>query len=120
MRVTKLVNQQNERVQMGTPEQYEHVDYLRIIRELHRNKQFQTADNVDVFDKNQHDSIIWRNCLCIRSECLPRFFPNINLAEIVDELEKKGVLQVGKDSRAKQIFKLGGKRFYVIPLKYLT
>lgn len=115
-----LVTKQNERVKMGTPEQFENIDYWRKICELYRNKQFCTADSADNFDKNQHDSVLHDNCLYFRGECLSRFFPNISLKEIVDELERKGVLQAGRDKKTKQIFRLKGMRFYVIPLAYLT
>lgn len=117
--LTILVKQQDERVQMGAPEQFEDTDYWKIIRELYKSKKFRIADNVDTFDKKQHDSVIFRNCLYFRGECLERFFPNMNPAEIAVELERKGVLQVGKDAKTKQISRLNGLRFYVIPLKYL-
>lgn len=118
--LTILVKHQNERVRMGVPEQFEDTDYWKIIRELYKSKQFRIADNVDTFDKKQHDSVRFRNCLYFRGECLDRFFPNMNHAEIVVELEQKGVLQLGKDAKTKQISKLRGLRFYVISLKYLT
>lgn len=115
-----LVTKQNERVKMRASEQFEDVDYWKIISELYRNKQFRTADSVDNFDKWQHDSVIYRNCLYFRGECLTRFFPNINPEEIIGELKRKGVLQLGTENKTKQIFRLKGMRFYVIPLKYLT
>ena len=115
-----LVTKQNERVQMGAPEQFEEIDYWKIIRELYRSKQFRTADSVDNFDKNQHDSVIYRKCLYFRSECLARFFPDMKPADIAAELELKGILQVGSQNKTKQISKLKGMRFYVIPLNYLN
>ncbi len=118
--LTKLVKRQNERVEMGAPEQFEMVDYWRIICELYRNNQFHTADKVDDFDKNQHDSVIVKDCLYFRRECLKGFFPNENPEDIIKGLEQKGILQAGKNAKTKQISKLNGMRFYVIPLKYLT
>lgn len=114
-----LVTKQDKRVKMGTLEQFGKIDYWREICELYRNQQFRTADSVDVFDIGQHDSVVYRDCLYFRSECLVKFFPNINPKEVACELERKGVLQVGKDRKTKQIFNLRGMRFYVIPLNYL-
>ncbi len=117
--LTKLVRQQNERVKMGVPERSIEVDYWSIMRGLYKNKQFHTADDVEVFDKNQHDSVIRDNCLYFRRECLKGFFPNENPKDIIKGLEQKGILQAGKNAKTKQISKLNGMRFYVIPLKYL-
>lgn len=118
-----LVTKQDERVKMRASEQFENIDYWRKIRELYRNKQFRTADSVKNFVEWQHDSVIHRDCLYFRSECLARFFPNMSPKEIAEELERKGVLQVGNDrrnrTRTKQISRLKGMRFYVIPLAYL-
>lgn len=114
-----LVTKQDERVKMRASEQFENIDYWRKIRELYRNKQFCTADSAKNFDRRQHDSVIHRDCLYFRSECLARFFPNTCPKEIAEELERKGVLQAGKDRRTKQISGLKGMRFYVIPLTCL-
>ncbi|MBD5449740.1 MAG: hypothetical protein HDR28_06225 [Lachnospiraceae bacterium] len=116
----QLVTEQNERVQMGAPKQFENKDYWKIIRELYRNKQFCTADSANNFVEWQHDSVIHRDCLYFRGECLAKFFPNISPQEIASELKRKGVLQAGKDANTKQISILRGLRFYVIPLQYLT
>lgn len=118
--LTKLIRQQNERVQSGIPKQFANVDYLRAIRELYISKQFHTAYNIAAFDETHHDSVIWKECLWFRGECLNRFFPDINPTEIISELEQKNILQVGKDKKTKQLHLLKGKRFYVIPLRYLT
>lgn len=118
--LTKLIRQQNERVQSGIPKQFTNVDYLRTIRELYISKQFHTAYNIAAFDETHHDSVIWKECLWFRGECLNRFFPDINPKEIISELEQKNILQVGKDKKTKQLHLLKGKRFYVIPLRYLT
>ncbi len=115
-----LARKQDERVQRGMPEQYESRDYWKEIRKLYREKQFRIVENIDDFGVEQHDGVIYRDCLYFRRECLARFFPTANLSEIIDDLERHKVLARGNQKKTKQVYRLNGLRFYVIPLKYLT
>lgn len=114
-----LIKQQNERVQMGMTGQYANVDYWKEIRELYREKQFRIADGIDDFVTEQYDGVVHRDCLYLRRDCFARFFPTANLSEVIDDLEQQGALQKGRQKRTKQINKLNGMRFYVIPLSKL-
>ena len=118
--LTILVERQNERVQMGMSKQYANMDYWKEFHDLYRKKKFRIADSIDIFDREQHEGIIYRNCLYFRRECLDRFFPTANLTEVIDDLERQGVLQKGREKRSKQISKLNGMRFCVVPLGYLN
>ncbi|HBA51126.1 MAG TPA: hypothetical protein DCZ91_25670 [Lachnospiraceae bacterium] len=117
--LTALVQQQDGKVSQETSGKVESKNYWECIRTLYKNGQFSVADNVDSFNKALYDGVIHNNCLCLRREKLAGYFPEADIEDIVDELVSKGVLEVGKNNRTKQISALNGSRFYVIPLGVL-
>lgn len=114
-----LVEQQNERVMGNKSTKFEQEDYLQRIRTLYNAGQMSIASDVETFDKEHHDGLLYSNGLCLRRNRLSAYFSESTTEEIVDFLEEQGVLETGRNSRTKQISKLGGMRFYVIPLNKL-
>jgi len=117
--LTALVQQQDERVFQETSRKEESKNYWECIRALYKNRQLSVADSAKCFDKDLNDGVIHNNILYLRREKLSEYFPEADISDIADELASQGVLEVGKNSRTKQISVLRGMRFYAIPLKYL-
>lgn len=116
--LNELINKQNLRVQENVFEQPTVSDYLHYIKKMYINGSLPYARDVKNFNQKLHAGVLYKDCLCIRGEWLSKTF-SVNAAEIAKDLYAKSALLSGKDTYAKQISKLKGKRFYFIPLDKL-
>ena len=114
-----LIKQQNERVTGEQPEMNNAKNHLQQIRMLYKSGQLSIAKDTLTFDKDRHDGLLYRNKLYLRGNKISVYFPESSINEIADSLVKQGALEIGKVSRTKQISRLKGLRFYVIPLSKL-
>ncbi len=115
--LTQLIKKQDQRVRqkaLGGSK-----CFLDCIRELYRNESLMIADNTEKFREEMHDGVIFKSCLCLRGKCFKKYFPQVDLADIVNDLIANDALECGKQSSAKQIYSLKGKRFYFIPIECL-
>ncbi len=118
--LTVLVQAQEERVSQKQYSEPETANYLTRIRTMYKGDCFIIADCTKLYIEGQHDGIIHKDCLWLRSKTLGEHFPTTSLADITASLLAQGALRTGKNSRTKQINGLKGKRFYAIPLNKLN
>ncbi len=118
--LTALVRQQDEKVSPKALKKVESMSYWETIQALYKDGQLSIAQGIETFDKERDDGVIHNKSLYLRGDKLSVYFPQADISDIVDELESKCVLELGKKNRTKQISALGGMRFYVIPLVYLS
>ena len=57
--------------------------------------------------------------LCLRGKCLKRLYPNGSLQAAINQWRRDGILEAGGQNPTKQIFSLGGKRFFFFLLEHL-
>lgn len=114
-----LIQEQDKRVQQKIPGQAETMDYLAQIRSMCFSGKLSIAGNPARFLEEHHDGVIHLKRLYLRKEGLSKVFPDKDIKEVVSSLIAQGVLETGKDNSTKQINRLKGKRFYVIPLSKL-
>ncbi len=118
----KLIREQQSRLK---PDESEtgNMDYLYLIRKLYKNKIFRLADNIEQFNCNKHDGLIYYECLCLRGKMLDKRlkkeFPSFNHQEAVTALLDKNALKRCKNKNTVQISQLNGLRFYAIYLDKL-
>lgn len=116
----QLVRQQNQRVGFGNmPGKVVSTDYFTCLRSLYKDGKLSIAPNINKFNQNLHNGLIYDNRLYIRRKAFSIFFPQDNVDEIITTLLDEGILEKGINKHSKQISKLNGMRFYVIPLKHL-
>ena len=109
-------------------EQSANVDFLKLICELYKNNKFRLAESVEKFNPDEHDGLLYYNCLCLRrnnlEEIIHRVFSNnIQIKDVIESLAKKQALKQVKDKRTVKIStlkkELGALRFYAIWLNML-
>ena len=118
--LTRLVMQQDRRVQKKQTEASKVQNYLGHIRELYTSGQLTIASDTKQFDERQHDGLLHRNRLYLRGNRLLAYFPGLTIEDIADALDDQGALETGTKARTKQISSLNGMRFYVIPISRLN
>lgn len=119
--LTKLVKAQDKRTLPNTMEKENkpgNVDYYELIRMWYKEDSFDLAKNADRL-KN-HDGIIHKELLCLRSEKLLQKIQKVvstaTLNDVRRTLIAKGALKQDGEGKGIQI---GKKRFYAIPLEKL-
>lgn len=124
--VVRLVHDQQNRYESSKSET-ENVDYLKLVRKLYRKGKFRLADSADAFRPEEHDGLIYYECLCLRRKSLEKRLhkvsPDIKIDNVVDTLIGKNALKLVKDKRTVKISTLnksvGARRFYAINLDML-
>jgi hypothetical protein len=118
-----VVIEQNDRVNQVTRTN-PNVNYLAMIGTLFRTKRFQLVESVKDFVVKEHDGIIHKEHLYLRSDKLMKRIRTIESTAEFDEvlncLKTHNALKTGSKSNSKQIH--GGRRnlrFYVIKLAML-
>lgn len=118
--LTTLIQAQNKRAEHGKVNEPTKTDYVGLISTLYKNGHFKLTDNAKTFNEDEHDGVIHKGCLCLRSEKFEEkiccFSSVTSIDDVLDTLENQGALERGKAKRAKQIYATGNKRFYFIPL----
>lgn len=122
----KLVHEQQNRYD-SSELKAENIDYLKLIRKLYRKGKFRLADGVDTYRPEEHDGLIYYECLCLRREELEKklhkISQDININDVINRLVKQKALKLGKDKRTVKISTLnesvGARRFYAIWLHLL-
>lgn len=119
--LTKIVKAQDKRTLPNTMEKENkpgNVDYYELIRMWYKEDSFDLAKNADRL-KN-HDGIIHKELLCLRSEKLLQKIQKVvstaTLNDVRRTLIAKGALKQDGEGKGIQI---GKKRFYAIPLEKL-
>lgn len=126
--VSKLVHEQQNRYESGKSKA-ENIDYLKLIRELHRKGKFRLADSAGVYRPKKHDGLIYYECLCLRQKKLEKRLhevsPDIKISDVIGALKDKDALRRvnGTGKLTHQISTLdksvGAQRFYAIKLDFL-
>lgn len=119
----KLIQEQQERYESNNMKS-DDVDYLKLIRKLYRKGKFRLADDAAAFQKDEHDGLIYYDCLCLRGKKLEKrlhkIAPDIAINDVIRELKKRKALKLVKDKRTVKISTLnksaGAIRFYAIKL----
>lgn len=117
--LSKLVQDQNERISPGVPALPVAGNVLERIGELYRSGQLSIPDNKKQFTDDMYDGVIHKRCLCLRPQALSRFFPGSNDKDVAAQLDAQGALSKGKDGLTKKISAASGKYFYWILLSRL-
>lgn len=118
----KLIREQQARVKPNELKP-EKMNYLKLIRKLYKNKMFRLADNVEQFNLDEHDGLIYYECLCLRGEKLDKrirkevrgYSHNTMIADLIS----RDALKLVSNKRTVQIRHLNGLRFYGIWLDFL-
>lgn len=118
--LTQLVREQNERVSPTTSMPPSQGNILERIRELYRSERLSIPHNKRLFNDQEYDGVVHKDCLCLRPQALSRIFPSWEIDGIAHELEVQGALNKGKDGPTKKISAASGKYFYCIPLSCLS
>ena len=113
--LTRLVKEQQSRVEQGKNDENRTVDFLSTIRTAYLNRLFRLADSAQQFQKG-YDGLIHQNCLCLRGEALKKLFPHYHIRDISESLDACSALKKVGGKNTIQIYGTGGKRFYAIPL----
>lgn len=124
--LNKLILKQQDLFESNEPKS-EHVNYLKLIRKLYKKGKFRLADGVASYRPEQHDGLIYYDCLCLRRKSLERklhkVLPDISIDDVIGSLVDKNALKLVKDKRTVKISKLdksvGSQRFYAIKLEVL-
>lgn len=124
--VSRLVHEQQNRYESGKSKA-ENIDYLKIIRKLYRKEKFRLADSASEYRPEEHDGLIYYECLCLRRKNLEKKLhkvsPDIKINDAIEELKDKNALKLVKDKLTVKISKLdksvGAQRFYAIKLDVL-
>ena len=126
--LSKLVHEQQNRYE-SSESKAEHIDYLKLIRELHRKGKFRLADSASVYRPEKHDGLIYYECLCLRQKKLEKRLhevsPDIKISDVIGALKDKDALRRvnGSGKLTHQISTLdksvGAQRFYAIKLDFL-
>ena len=126
--LSKLVHEQQNRYE-SSKSKAEHIDYLKLIRELHRKGKFRLADSASVYRPEKHDGLIYYECLCLRQKKLEKRLhevsPDIKISDVIGALKDKDALRRvnGSGKLTHQISTLdksvGAQRFYAIKLDFL-
>ena len=113
------VIEQNNRVNQTTCIKPINVDYLKIIRSLYQDKRFRLVGSAKDFEAKEHDGIIHKNHLYLRSNKLMArintFEPFAEFDDVLEDLKSQQALKAGKDSNSKKIAG-SSLRFYAIKL----
>jgi len=114
---------QNDRVNQVTKIN-PNVNYLAMISTMFRTKRFQLVESVKDFVVKEHDGIIHKEHLYLRSDKLMKRIRTIESAaefdEVLDCLKKHNALKTGPNSNSRQIHGCRRSlRFYVIKLAML-
>lgn len=124
--VSGLVHEQQNRYESGKSKA-ENIDYLKIVRKLYRKEKFRLADSASAYRPEEHDGLIYYECLCLRRKNLEKKLhkvsPDIKINDAIEELKDKNALKLVKDKLTVKISKLdksvGAQRFYAIKLDVL-
>jgi len=98
------------------------VNYLKVISSLYLDKRLRLVKSSKDFVINEHDGIVHKNHLYLRSNKLMSHIRSLdNTAElnnVLNYLDSQGALHTGKDSKSRKI--AGSKlRFYVLRIAKL-
>lgn len=106
-----------------TGRMHEKLNYLKLIRKLYKSNAFRLADNIEQFDRNKHDGLIYYECLCLRGEKLDKRirkeFRAFNHNDVINDLLAHDALKLVTKKHTVQIRQLNGLRFYAIWLNVL-
>lgn len=124
--VSRLVQEQQNRYESGKSKA-ENIDYLKLVRKLYRKGKFRLADSASAYRPEEHDGLIYYECLCLRrknfEKKLHKVSPDMNIDDAIEALKDKNALKLVKDKRTVKISKLdksvGAQRFYAIKLDVL-
>ncbi len=87
-----LVCAQNARINPDEPSS-DKPNYLKLVRNLYKGKNFKLAEGVKDFNPDKHDGLIHYNCLCLRRESLEKrirkIYPHANINDVVKALRTK-------------------------------
>lgn len=118
----KLIQEQQARVNPDGAKS-EKSKYFKFIRKLYKSHGFRLADNVEKFDRNKHDGLIYYECLCLRGEKLDKRirkeFRGFNHNDVINDLLAHDALKLVAKKHTVQIRQLNGLRFYAIWLDSL-
>ena len=89
----------------------------KYIGQLYKNRHLKIAENVEEFDRDKHDGIVYNKHLCLRGKVLEKIHPHLEKDEVIQCLLNESALKLGADKRTIQISKLSGMRFYAIKLE---
>ena len=118
-----LVMAQNDRVNQVVRAK-QNIDYLALIRSMYHGKRFKLVESVKDFVVKEHDGIIHKEHLYLRSDKLMKRIQIIEhiaeFNEVLDYLKKHDALKTGSKSNSRQIHGCRcNLRFYVIKLAIL-
>ena len=117
--LVKLIRAQNERVKQVDDHNADKIDFLKLIRTLHKSNGFHVANNAKQL-KEKHDGVIHHDCLCLRGtkllEKIQCAHPATNLDDVIRSLVDHDALKRGSDKNSIQISGYHGKRFFAIKL----
>lgn len=117
-----LVRAQNARISPNERDTQK-VDYLKLIRSIYKGKGFKIAENVEVFNVDKHDGVIYYRCLCLRRDSLEKrikkIFPSANVNDVVKALRSQSALKLGQNKNVVKINGLPRLWFYAIWLDML-
>lgn len=124
--VSRLVHEQQNRYESGKAKA-ENIDCLKLVRKLYRKGKFRLADSASAYRPEEHDGLIYYECLYLRRKNLEKKLhkvsPDIKIDAVIDALISKNALKLGKDKRTVKISTLdksvGALRFYAIKLNVL-
>lgn len=124
--VYKVVHEQQNRYD-SSELKAENEDYLKLISKLYRKGKFRLADSADAYRPEEHDGLIYYECLCLRRERLEKrlhkISQDININDVISRLAKQKALKLCGDKRTVKISTLnksvGAKRFCAIWLHLL-
>lgn len=117
-----IVIEQNERAKQRKGAESQHqVDYLSVIRSLHREQCFNISDSAKQFKRKIHDGVIHKDCLYFRKDKLMDkiyiYEPEAEFKDVIVDLKLKQALSTNKHGTSKQLHGAGtGLRFYAIKL----
>lgn len=122
----RLIQEQQDQCRTNK-ESLRTVNYLNLIRKLYKNGEFRLADEPAAFRKNEHDGLIYNECLCLRGERLEKKLrgvcQDVKIKDVSGELVDKNALKLVNDKRTIKISTLckseGSPRFYAIWLHVL-
>lgn len=118
--LTQIIDQQDQLVRQNACGKLKsETNYTMHFRQLCQNRAFHIADCLEDFNESKHDGLLYKGKLCLRGKCLKRLYPNGSLQAAINQWRRDGILEAGGQNPTKQIFSLGGKRFFFFLLEHL-
>mgnify|MGYP005754020299 FL=1 len=118
--LTQIIDQQDQLVRQDACGKLKsETNYTMHFRQLCQNRAFHIADCLEDFNESKHDGLLYKGKLCLRGKCLKRLYPNGSLQAAINQWRRDGILETGGQNPTKQIFSLGGKRFFFFLLEHL-